>query len=299
MSFQDKLLEIVEMAILDEPMSRHTSFKVGGPARFFVNVESTAELVLVIALCKHEDMPYAIIGRGSNLLVSDEGFDGVVIHIGDALSRSFIDDTTITAAAGISLGSLAMKAYESGLTGLEFAAGIPGSLGGAVIMNAGAYGGEMKDVITSVTVVGPEGKPFEIPAEEMDFGYRSSRAAKEQLIVLSAKLQLAHGNKEEIKARMDELAAKRREKQPLEFPSAGSTFKRPEGNYAGALIEAAGLKGYSIGGAQVSEKHAGFVINKGGATAADIYSLCNYVREKVRESSGISLELEVKTLGKF
>lgn len=283
-----------------EEMRKHTSFKVGGPAACFVTPAEEMELSGVLRVCREEEIPYFILGNGSNLLVGDEGFDGVVISM-DGFKGCDVDRETgiIKAGAGLSLARIAQEAYKASLTGFEFAAGIPGTLGGAVVMNAGAYGSEMKEVLRSVRVLTPEGEVKEIPAPELSLGYRTSCIIPMQYVVLDAKIRLKEGDPVSIKNRMDELAGRRKEKQPLEYPSAGSTFKRPEGYFAGKLIEDAGLRGFALGGAQVSEKHCGFVINKDHATAADIKALCEEVKERVRKKSGVELEMEVKTLGRF
>ncbi|MBO4289971.1 MAG: UDP-N-acetylmuramate dehydrogenase [Lachnospiraceae bacterium] len=288
------------MQILEhEFMNRHTTFRVGGPARFFCIPETEEELAEIVARCTAMDLPFTIVGRGSNLLVADRGYLGVVIHVGDALAKAQVKGTTITAQAGISLAALASYACRMYLTGLEFAAGIPGSFGGALLMNAGAYGGEMKDVVRSLRLMDPDGTIREVDASWMEYDYRTSRAQKEGSIIVGATLELRPGDPKVIQAKMQELAARRREKQPLEYPSAGSYFKRPKGRFAGALIEQAGLKGFRVGGAQVSEKHAGFVINAGNATAADIAALQDEVVRQVRERFGVTLEPEVKRLGNF
>ena len=283
---------------INEPMKRHTSFRAGGEAAWFAIPETVQELKAVLDACKKADTPWYVIGNGSNLLVSDEGYPGVIIST-EKFDTLKMEGTTLTAGAGVILSKAANLAYRSGMTGLEFAAGIPGSVGGACVMNAGAYGSEMKNVLKSVTVLNGEGEVVVLPAEELELGYRTSIIAKAGYLVLEAEMELCKGDPEAIKAVMDDLAFKRKDKQPLEFPSAGSTFKRPEGYFAGKLIEDAGLKGYSVGGACVSEKHAGFVINKGDATAADIYSLCKQVEAKVLEQFGVQLEMEVKLLGRF
>ncbi len=282
-----------------EPMSRHTSFQVGGPAAVWAEPGTGEELAELQAFCRQHNIPCALVGRGSNLLVGDKGYPGVLIHIGERLSRCQVEGTEIWAEAGISLGALARKACGAGLSGLEFAAGIPGSLGGAVFMNAGAYGGEMKDVLTEVRILDAEGRLRWIPAEQMELGYRTSAAQSRGYGILEARLRLREGDPQAIQERMAELMAQRKAKQPLEYPSAGSTFKRPEGFFAGKLIQDAGLAGYSVGGAQVSAKHCGFVINRGGATAAEIRELCRQVAERVRERFGVELELEVRCLGEF
>ena len=283
---------------INEPMKRHTSFRAGGNAEWFCIPETAEELKAVLAACKKADMPWYVVGNGSNLLVSDDGFSGVIISTGK-FDRLDVDGETVTAGAGVLLSKVAAAAWKAGLTGFEFAAGIPGSVGGAAVMNAGAYGSEMKNVLKNVTVLTAEGDVKKIPAEELELGYRTSCIPKNGWLVLEAEYVLVKGEPDAIKAVMDDLAARRRDKQPLEYPSAGSTFKRPEGYFAGKLIEDAGLKGFAVGGASVSEKHAGFVINKDGASASDIYSLCKKVERKVMETFGVSLEMEVKLLGKF
>lgn len=299
--FYDELMKILpeDGVRLNEPMEVHTTFRVGGPADYFVTPGTGEELADVIACCKAEGVPYYIIGNGSNLLVSDNGYRGAVIQIFKAMSQVEVDGSRIAAQAGALLSGIAAKALENGLAGFEFAAGIPGTLGGACVMNAGAYGGEMKDVLKQVTVLSKEGRIFTIPAQELELGYRTSIIAKKGYIVLEAVIELREGDVQEIKALMDELKEKRVTKQPLEFPSAGSTFKRPEGYFAGKLIQDAGLRGFQVGGAQVSEKHCGFVINKDHAAAADIEKLMQQVSEKVYADSGVRLEPEVKRLGEF
>lgn len=299
--FYNKLAAIVrdEQVLRDEPMQKHTTFRVGGPVDYFVMPETIEQVQKVVALCKEEEIPYYIVGNGSNLLVSDQGYRGVIIQIGKRFGQIEVKEKQITAQAGALLSAVANRALEAGLAGFEFAAGIPGSLGGACVMNAGAYGGEMKDVLLSVTVLTPEGEVLTIPREELELGYRTSIIEKKHYLVLEAVIELQKGDPEEIKVVMDDLRQRRIDKQPLEYPSAGSTFKRPEGYFAGKLIQDAGLKGFQVGGAQVSEKHAGFVINKNHATASDIYELMRQVSEKVEEESGVRLEPEVKRLGEF
>ena len=270
--FYNKLAAIVreEQVQKEEPMQKHTTFRVGGPADYFVMPESREQVQKVVALCKEENIPYYIVGNGSNLLVSDQGYHGVIIQIGKKMSRIEVDGEQIRVQAGALLSAVANLALENDLTGFEFAAGIPGSFGGACVMNAGAYGGEMKDVLLSVTVLTPEGEFLTIPKEKLELGYRTSVIEKKHYMVLEAVIGLKEGDPKEIKILMDDLRQRRIDKQPLEYPSAGSTFKRPEGYFAGKLIQDAGLKGFQVGGAQVSEKHAGFVINKNHATASDI-----------------------------
>ncbi len=283
----------------NEPMSRHTTFRTGGPASLFIRPENKGQLVEVMALIKKLGTEFFVLGNGSNLLVSDEGFDGVVISLSKMNDIHLEGDNDIYAEAGAMNSQIAAFARDNRLKNFEFAAGIPGTIGGAMIMNAGAYGGEMKLVTRSVTVLSPEGEIMVLDNASMEFGYRSSAIKGRGYIVISVLLSLEKGDKETITQNMQELAAKRREKQPLEFPSAGSTFKRPEGYFAGKLIEDAGLRGFSVGDAAVSEKHCGFVINKGNATSAEVYELICEVRKRVYENSGVTLEPEVIMLGKF
>ena len=282
-----------------EPMEMHTTFRVGGPADYFVLPETKEELRETVLLCRREEMPYYIFGNGSNLLVSDKGYRGVIIQVFKSMNKIRADGNCIHAQAGALLSAIAARALEKSLKGFEFASGIPGTLGGACVMNAGAYGGEMKQVLKQVTVLDSEGNILAIPSEDLEMGYRTSIIAKEGHIVLEAVIELEEGNEEEIRSLMEELKNKRVEKQPLEYPSAGSTFKRPEGYFAGKLIQDSGLRGFSVGGAQVSEKHCGFVINKDHATAADIAELMRRVSQCVEEKFGVALEPEVKRLGEF
>lgn len=300
-NFEEKLYTMIEKEHVwkEEPMKKHTTFRVGGPADYFVMPSSEEELAAVVRLCREAGMPYYIIGNGSNLLVGDKGYRGVMIQVFKSMSSMKAEGEMITAQAGCSLAQIAGLAAGESLTGFEFAAGIPGTLGGAVTMNAGAYGGEMKDVLVSVRMLDEEGEVLELAAEELGLGYRTSVIAKKGYIVLDAVLHLQKGDEEQIRACMAELREKRVSKQPLEYPSAGSTFKRPEGYFAGKLIQDAGLKGFSVGGAQVSEKHSGFVINTGEATAADIVELMRQVTEKVEADTGVTLEPEVKRIGEF
>ena len=297
----NELLKIMseEQVKTEEPMKNHTTFRVGGPAEFFVMPRTAEEVKKVIDLCRRESFPYYIIGNGSNLLVSDQGYRGVVLQIYKEMSCIEIEENVVVAQAGALLTANANTALETGLTGFEFAAGIPGTLGGACVMNAGAYGGEMKDVLEEVTVLTEEGEVLIIPKEILELGYRTSIIARKGYIVLEARIQLREGEKEAIKSLMEELKDKRVSKQPLEYPSAGSTFKRPEGYFAGKLIQDAGLRGFSVGGAQVSEKHCGFVINRENATAADVAELMRQVSARVEEEFGVKLEPEVKRLGEF
>ena len=280
-----------------ELMSRHTSFRIGGPADYFVEPASVDELAGVLSLARQEKVPFFIVGNGSNLLVSDEGFRGMIVHTGGSLRSISVEGDVIYAQAGALLGAVAGAALEAELTGMEFAAGIPGTLGGAVCMNAGAYGGEMKDILLDAEVLTQDGERLVIPVEELDLSYRHSIIFEKNYIVLAAHIRLSRVDKTQIRNRMNELAGARKEKQPLEYPSAGSTFKRPEGYFAGKLIQDAGLKGYTVGGAQVSEKHSGFVINRGGATAEEVRFLIRQVRSKVKQQFGVELEPEVRMLG--
>lgn len=280
-----------------EPMSLHTTFRIGGPADLFVTPGSIQAVADSIRICKETQTPYAVIGNGSNLLVSDTGYRGVIIQIGRNLNQVSVNGKEIRAQAGAMLSVIAKTALSESLTGFEFASGIPGTLGGAAVMNAGAYGGEMKDVLTEVTVLTREGEIRTVPAEKLEMGYRTSLAAKNGWIILEAVLKFQKGDAEAIRGRMEELKMQRVTKQPLDLPSAGSTFKRPEGYFAGKLIMDAGLRGFTVGGAQISEKHCGFVVNKGGATAEDVRNLICAVQKKVQEDAGVKLEPEVKFLG--
>ena len=282
---------------LNESLREHTSFKIGGPADIMVFPESTQMLSQIIVASRSLSLPVFPLGNGSNLLVSDSGIRGVVISSERFNNVSLIDETTIVCGSGVKLSKLCNFALSHSLSGLEFAYGIPGTTGGAVYMNAGAYGGEMKDVLVGCTHVDSDGKVGEIAACDLELGYRTSVYEKGGRFITEIKLQLVKADAADIKAKMTELIGKRQDKQPLEFPSAGSTFKRPEGYFAGALIEQCGLKGFTVGGAQVSEKHAGFVINRGGATAADVMSLIESVQKTVFENTGVHLEPEVKFIG--
>lgn len=281
----------------NEPMSAHCSFRIGGPARLMACPASGAEAAALLRLLREADAPVELMGKGTNLLVADEGLDAVVVRLGEAISGAeLLPGDRVRAGAGISLAKLAVFAAEAGLSGLEFAHGIPGSLGGAVFMNAGAYGGEMKDVLESAEIALPDGTLREAPAEELELSYRHSALEGSGALVTAATVKLTPAEPETIRARMRELMEKRRASQPLDMPSAGSTFKRPVGGYAAALIDQAGLKGFAIGGAQVSEKHAGFVINRGGATFDDVLRLMEHIQKTVLEKSGIRLEPEVRIL---
>lgn len=283
--------------LADEPMSKHTTFKIGGPADIYVE-PSIVQVVPLIKLLKKQAIPFMVIGNGSNLLVSDDGIEGVVISLAKPAADIQIDGTSITAEAGAMLSSVANQAAASGLTGLEFASGIPGSIGGAVYMNAGAYGGEIKDVLTSVTILTPEFDLVELTPEDLDLSYRHSSLMEKGGIVLSAKLKLQLGDSQAIKAQIEDIRQQRINKQPLNFPSAGSTFKRPEGYFAGKLIDDAGLRGYTVGGAQVSNKHCGFVVNTGDATCADVLKLMSDVDDIVFDKFGVHLAPEVRIIGR-
>ena len=283
----------------DEPMSRHTTFRVGGTADLYLTPDSIEQLISLIELFKQHKTEYYIIGNGSNILVGDRGIRGAVIEIGKEIGEISIDGDIITAEAGVLLSKLAAAAAKNGLSGLEFASGIPGSLGGAVYMNAGAYGGEMKDIVREVRYLDESGRVCTVSGAECDFAYRRSCFTDTDKIILSAKLKLTHDNPDEIRTRINELTAKRVAKQPVDKASAGSTFKRPEGYFAAALIEECGLKGYTAGGASVSEKHSGFVVNNGGATAKDVCDVISHVKETVKAMKNVNLETEVKFLGEF
>ncbi len=285
--------------LIDELMSRHTTFRTGGPASLFLRPEDEMAVLSVVKFLRSNECPFFILGNGSNLLVSDKGYDGVVISLENLNDVHIEGDTTIVAEAGVLNSAIASLARDNSLAGFEFAAGIPGTIGGAMIMNAGAYGGEMKDIVESVRVITPDGVVAIISGSDCDFGYRTSALKRDGFVVTSARLALVKGDQTAIAEGMKELALKRKEKQPLEYPSAGSTFKRPEGYFAGKLIEDAGLRGFTVGGAQVSEKHCGFVINKENATSTDIYTLICEVKKRVLESSGVTLEPEVIMLGDF
>lgn len=286
-----------EYIIEDEMMNKHTTFKVGGPADLYVIPRSEEELVYAIEVCKSENVPYYVIGNGSNLLVTDKGFRGVIIEVYRQMSDITVEGNCITAYAGALLSRIANTALEHGLTGLEFAHGIPGALGGAVTMNAGAYDGEMKQVLESATVIDDKGQVRTLSADELELEYRKSIISRLGYTVIKATMRLEGGDKEAISAKMKDLMQRRRDKQPLEYPSAGSTFKRPVGHFAGKLIMDAGLRGYQLGGAQVSEKHCGFVINKDHATCQDILDLIHYIQEEVKSKFDVQIEPEVKMIG--
>ena len=293
-----KLGEQVEILVA-EPMKNHTTFRIGGPADALALPKTPEEVAEVVRFCHEHAQPYYVLGNGSNLLVSDEGYRGLVLQLYRNFNDIQVNGETITVQSGAMLAAVARTAYQTGLTGLEFASGIPGTIGGAVVMNAGAYGGEMKNVLKEVTVLTKEGEVLVIPAKALELGYRTSVIPKNGWIVLGAVLQLKKGDQEQILARMEELKEQRITKQPLDLPSAGSTFKRPEGYFAGKLIMDAGLRGFTVGGAQVSEKHCGFVVNRGNATAAAVWKLICEVKRRVKEMTGVELEPEVKLLGDF
>ena len=278
------------------PLDKYTTLRLGGPADYFCEPESADELCRLLAAAEKTETPVLLMGNGSNLLVRDGGFRGLVLRMGRGLARIERTDEGLRAGAGALLSTLARAAQEHRLTGLEFAQGIPGSVGGGLYMNAGAYGGELGKTVSSVRVL-DNGKERTLNADEMGFAYRHTRAMEENWVILEADFRLEEGNPGEIAAAMQDFASRRREKQPLEYPSAGSFFKRPPGHFAGALIEQAGLKGYAVGGAQVSEKHAGFLINRGGATAADFLRLMEYVQDTVEKRFGVRLEPEVRIVG--
>ena len=280
----------------NEPMAGRLTMKVGGPARYFFEPEDKAALKGLIRILYEENIPYYVLGNGSNVIVREEGFDGVIIHIGNGFSEITVSGKEIAAGAGSMLKDVSEAALAGSLSGFEFACGIPGSTGGGVSMNAGAYGGEMKDIVKDVRVITEKGEEKILTNEEMTFGYRKSACSDGVYIITEAIFELEKGNPQEIKARMDDLTRQRKEKQPLEYPSSGSTFKRPEGYFAGKLIMDSGLKGCCIGGAQVSEKHCGFVINKGNATSEDVLELIEYIKKTVYEKQGVRLECEVKIL---
>ena len=288
-----------DRVLVDEPMKRHTTFRIGGPADFFLLPSTVDEVRGILEICREEELPYFILGNGSNLLVSDKGYRGVIIQLYRNFSNISVEGNEICASSGALLSQIAAAARNASLTGFEFAGGIPGTLGGAVFMNAGAYGGELKDVLKEAVVMTEQGEILTLPVEKLDMGYRTSRIKKAGYLVLEARLVLEQGDMDKIRDITKDLTEKRVSKQPLEYPSAGSTFKRPEGYFAGKLIMDAGLRGYQVGDAQVSEKHCGFVINKGNATAADVLTLIENVREKVQEPFGVTLEPEVKFLGEF
>lgn len=298
--FIKQLKEIVDNVKLNENMKLHTTFRIGGPADYYVEPNTKEEVKKLLLLCRKEEMPYYIIGNGSNLLVGDKGYRGIIIQIGKHLSKiSFKENGQVTAQTGVMLSKLAMEIAEHSYTGFEFAAGIPGTLGGAVTMNAGAYGGEIKDCIISALVVNPKGEFITLSKEQLELSYRNSIIQKEQYIVLEATFQFEKADKTKVLETISDLNQRRREKQPLNYPSAGSTFKRPEGYFAGKLIMDAGLKGYRVGGIMVSDKHGGFVVNVDNGTAKEALMLIEDVKGKVLEQFGVELEPEVRLIGEF
>ena len=288
-----------EDILTEEPMSRHTTFRIGGEAACFIRISSEEQLQKLIPYFENVGVEYFVLGKGSNLLVGDKGYPGVILQISDACQQIEAEENRLQVQAGAALSKVALFAMERGLEGLEFAAGIPGTVGGGVVMNAGAYGGEMKQVVESVRVLSSEGEILTLDNDTMEFGYRTSIIRNRNFTVLSVTFRLREGNREEIRARIEDFRKRRMEKQPLNYPSAGSTFKRPEGYFAGKLIMDAGLRGFQIGDARVSDKHCGFVVNVGKATARDVTDVIEEVQEKVRERFGVSLEREVIYLGKF
>lgn len=298
-----KISKLCEIAVdlgcevkYNEPLSLHTTFRVGGNCRAFIELASDIAVIELIRAANDMGVRYFVLGNGSNVLFDDRGYNGVIFHIGNLMSKIELhEENNVRASAGAGLNRLCTFALDNSLAGLEFAYGIPGSVGGAVFMNAGAYGGEIKDVIKSVEVVDcKDGKPYIFKVGELDMSYRQTSFMKNGMIVLGGVFELKKGSRAEIKARMDELMSRRKDKQPLEYPSAGSTFKRPEGKFAGKLIQDSGLRGYTVGGAQVSEKHCGFIINRGGATSKDILSLISHIQDTVLEKTGSYLECEVR-----
>ena len=297
-NYIEELKNICGTVLFNEPMSLHTSFRTGGPAEVFIKAESTENIISAIDIAKKYNKQYIITGNGSNILVKDGGIDGIVINIGNEMSKIKCDGTKIYAQAGAMLSALATAAADEELTGLEFASGIPGTVGGAVFMNAGAYDGEIKDIIEYADVIDSEGNTHRLIKDELELSYRHSVIAEKNMIVVGAMFNLNKGIKKNITDKMADFAKRRRDKQPLNYPSAGSTFKRPEGYFAGKLIEDSGLKGKTVGGAQVSEKHAGFVVNIGNATSSDIIALMDGCIETVYNKFGVKLEPEVRILGK-
>lgn len=294
--FKQKLLQAGIPFRENEPLAAHCTFKIGGPAQLFVQPQTEQQLCSAVALCKEQAVRYYLLGNGSNILFADEGFAGVVIDISALGSDIAVEGNMLTAGAGVRLAALCRAALEHGLSGLEFAYGIPGTVGGAVYMNAGAYGGEMKDVLEAVSYLTADGRWVDSEASELDFSYRHSAFEENDACILGAVFHLEKGDPDAIKARMNELMQKRIDKQPLDKPSAGSTFKRPAGAFAAALIDQCGLRGYRHGGAAVSDKHCGFVVNLGGATCADVLALCDEVRAIVKEKTGYDLEKEIRVV---
>lgn len=305
MSLNTSMYEFIENIIpkerifFEEPMSRHTTFRVGGAAECMILIEQEEELLKLIPYLNQIEEDYFILGNGSNLLVGDKGYRGVIIKLGEGMDRITVDGERILVQAGALLSKTAAVARDAELSGMEFAAGIPGSIGGGVVMNAGAYDGEMKQITESVKVMDKEGNILVLDNDTMEFGYRTSIIKNRPFIVLEVVLRMRAGKKDEIQAKMNELMAKRQSRQPLNYPSAGSTFKRPEGYFAGKLIMDAGMRGYRIGDAQVSEKHCGFIVNIGNASAADVREVIEEVQEKVKERFHVRLEPEIIFLGDF
>ncbi len=300
-SIFDYIREIVpeENILFHEPMNNHTTFRVGGTAKCLIKITKKEELVKLVPYLHITDQNYFILGNGSNLLVGDKGYDGIIVKLGCELGSATVEGERLRSSAGVLLSKAAVTARDSGLTGMEFASGIPGTVGGGIVMNAGAYDGDMQQIVESVEVMNNSGEILVLDNDTMEFGYRSSVIKNRPFIVLEVVFKLQKGNKEEITNKMEELARKRKEKQPLEYASAGSTFKRPDGYFAGKLIMDAGLRGFGIGGAKVSEKHCGFVVNTGNATAADVREVIEEVQERVKEQFGVTLEQEVIYLGDF
>lgn len=294
---EEKLKQTGCEFLTNEPMSRHTTFKIGGAAELFCMPEGIEQLCAAIAACRENEIPFFILGNGSDLLVGDNGIKGAVISLSQKFNKISSENNIIAASAGASLTALCRAAANEGLGGLEFAFGIPGSVGGAVFMNAGAYGGEIKDVLRNVTALFPDGEIRTVSAAEAELGYRHSAFQQNGAVILSAEIELFRGERAEIEEKMRDILAKRRDKQPLEYPSAGSAFKRPENGFAAAMIDECGLKGFSVGGAQVSEKHAGFVVNKGGACCDDVLRLLDIIKARVFERTGVMLEPEIKHIG--
>lgn len=281
-----------------EGMCKHTTFHIGGEADLFINIPNTEQLVYVMQAAARAQVPCTVIGNGSNLLVSDLGIDGAVLQLSGMDGISYNGSCEITCGAGLRLSQLCMFAAENGLQGMEFAWGIPGTVGGAVYMNAGAYDSEMQHVVTGCTAVDAQGNACVLTAEEMNFGYRTSLFQSRPFIITSVTVRLAPGDSAQIRAKMDDIFIRRKQKQPLEYPSAGSVFKRPQGNYAGTMIESCGLKGFTIGGAQVSEKHAGFIVNIGSATASDVKRVIEHIQNEVFLKYSVRLEREIKYIGR-
>lgn len=288
-----------ENVLVSEPMSKHTSFKIGGPADFFLMPETHEQLSQILTAAKEHNIPLFVMGNGSNLLVGDKGIRGAVVSLYKKMNNIVVDGQKLYAGCGALMSTVASAALSAELEGFEFASGIPGTIGGGIYMNAGAYGFELKDIVESVKYMDSDGDISEISGEDCEFGYRKSIFAEKGYIVLECTFELKKGNKEQIRERINDFTKRRVSKQPVEKPSAGSVFKRPEGYFAGALIEGEGLKGFSIGGAQVSEKHAGFIINKGNATAKDVLDLVEHIQKTVYEKNGVKLETEIKFVGEF